>query len=236
MKDPFRNFRMHWHFQVGTKVASVRGVRLATDPSKPKSVRRAIFKRNYEDAEANLLPMAVATGDRVLEIGGGVGFIGILATKRAGEGQVTSYEANPDMAAVIKANYDLNGLVGDVRMKAITGDGRTLTFYKADNVLSSSLVDRDDLRTGRQKIEVPSDSIDAAIDEIAPDVVIMDVEGAEEEVLPKVAARGVARMLVEFHPHIIGQDRTEALKATVLEAGYEVLGASSANILFGRKT
>jgi len=232
VNNPFRDVRVHWHDLMGKKFKTMHGVRLATDGSKPNSLRREIIKGRYERHEARLLALAVSAGDRVLEIGGGIGFIGILATKRAGEGRVTSYEANPDMADVIRANYALNGLAGDVRMKAITADGRPVTFFRADNVRSSSFVD---LEEGGEEIRVPSDSIEDAMDATSPDVVVMDVEGAEVEILPLAAARGVPRLLVEFHPHITGAARVEALKADVLEAGYRIVRAMGGNILFAAK-
>ena len=42
------------------------------------------------------------------------------------------------------------------------------------------------------------------LNEFEPTVIVMDIEGAEEDILPLVVAKSVRGMMVELHPHIIG--------------------------------
>lgn len=234
MKNPFRNFLLAWHRMRNTQVSTLDGVRLATGLDTPKLVRSLIFKRNYERDEAKLLRSAVQSGDQVLEIGAGIGFIGLLAARLAGQGRVTSYEANPAMQKVIETNCALNPVTPDLRMRAVTRDGRPLVFHQAENILSSSIVARSDVNT--TEVKVKADAIGKVLDEISPDVVVVDVEGAEADLLPEVIDRAIPRLLVEFHPHIIGVETIEAIKASALAAGYEVVQESGDNVFFARAT
>ena len=217
MADPFRNLRRHWHLMRGTGTHIHRGVTLRTGPGDlPLSVRGHIFKGGYEAVEAELVDAVLRPGDRVLEIGTGIGFVSILCAQRAGAGRVTSYEANPALEATIRANYALNGVTPDLRMKAVTVEGDPIRFYADDNILSSSLIDRNLAATG---ITVDSDAMAEVMAEIAPDVIVMDVEGAETGLLPAADLSGVRAMIVEVHPHIVGAEAIAAMDADLARQG-----------------
>lgn len=129
MANPFRNVALHWHRLRRTQTRVLDGVKVSTDPAQtPGFVRSALFKNTYEDAERALVARAVRSGDRVLEIGGGVGFVGLLAARLAGDGRVVSYEANPEMEPVIRGNYALNDITPELRMRAISATGGPVTF------------------------------------------------------------------------------------------------------------
>src|ERR1043166_271413 len=95
----------------------------------------------------------LSKGDRVLEIGGGVGFISLLCARICGPENVLTYEANSGMQSPIKVNQSLNGLPPRVRLKAIPAPEREVPFYTNENFFPSSLPPRD--HTHPQK--VPAD-------------------------------------------------------------------------------
>lgn len=183
---------------IGTARYTHCGVALKTGPSDiPRSVRSHIFKGGYEPVEVELVTGIVTPSDRVLEVGTGIGFVSILCAKLAGEGHVTSYEANPVLEPIIGANYAPNGLSPDLRMKAVTVDGSPIRFFADPNILSSSLIDRDLQST---EITVDSDPMVDVMAEIAPNVIVMDVEGAEVDLLTAADLSSVRAMIVEVHP------------------------------------
>lgn len=232
MANRLRNLKLHFHRLMNTKVITLDGVRVhSSAEGTPKGVRSGLFKDTYEDAERALLQRVVQPGDRVLEIGGGIGVVGILATRLAGAGRVTSYEANPTLEPVIRANYALNGLEPDLRMRAVTVDGQPVTFHQSDNVLSSSLYAR--AEAGRE-IRVDSDALADVLGEVAPDVLVMDVEGAEIDLLADLKFEGIRAMVVELHPHVVGQDRIDALLVSLDERGFEVTERARTNVLLER--
>lgn len=233
MADPFRNLRRAWHMALGTAHYSHFGVRLKTGPSDlPKSVRGHIFKGGYEDVEAELVNAIVRPGDIVLEVGTGIGFVSILCTKRAGQGQVTSYEANPALEQIIRDNYAENGMIPDLRMRAVTVDGNPIRFFADPGILSSSVVDRE---LESKEITVESHSMAFVMEESLPDVIVMDVEGAEVDLLPTADLSVVRAMIVEVHPHIVGPDRIAAMDAALAEKGFFPTETRHKTVLYQRK-
>lgn len=81
---------------------------------------------------------------------------------------------------------------------------------------------------------MPSDALADVLAELRPDVVVMDVEGAEIELLADVDLAEVRAMVVELHPHIVGEDKIAALMASLEARGFEVTGDMRKNVLLTR--
>lgn len=232
MADPFRNLRRQWHLSIGTARYTHWGVRLKTGPSDlPKTVRSHVFKGGYEAVEAELVTGILKPGDRVLEVGTGIGFVSILCAKLAGEGRVTSFEANPALEHIIRDNYAENGLTPDLRMKAVTVDGTPIRFFADPNILSSSLIDRDLPST---EITVDSDPMASVMVEVKPDVIVMDVEGAEVDLLPAGDLSAVRAMIIEVHPHIVGADKIAAMDTALAAQGLHPTKSLHKTVLYQR--
>lgn len=232
MADPFRNLRLHWHRMRGTQIVTLAGVRLASGEQQARVVRYGLFKRTYEAPEQTLLHRVVRPGDTVLEVGAGIGFIGLLSARLAGQaGRVVSYEANPHLKPVIEKNYALNPLNPDLRMRAITQDGAPVSFHVSDNVVSSSLYQRAETQA---VVTVESDALEAALAEVAPDVLVMDVEGAEVDLLATGDLAPIRAAVLEMHPHIVGEARIDALLASLAERGFAVTAQLENNVLIER--
>lgn len=212
-----RNLRYHLHRVMGRKTTRLDGMTLSIGDGVSDALAREIVRGGYEKAERELARKAIRPGDNVLEIGAGMGIVGLMCAQLAGPGRVTSYEANATLEPLIRHNFALNGLSPDLVLKAVTVDGGPISFYRNDNVVSSSLYDR---KMDAQKIEVASDPIDAALRARRADVVVMDVEGAEIDLLPAADLTGVREIIVEVHPHIVGEDRIQAMLAALAAKGF----------------
>ena len=89
-----------------------RGVRLAVDARvlSPTMVGK-LYEGGYETAEADLVRTTLTPDDRVLELGGGVGFIGIIAARVVRHPhQVLIIEANAQLIPLMELNFRLNGV------------------------------------------------------------------------------------------------------------------------------
>lgn len=217
---------------VGTRIYTLRGVRLHCGPDDvPRSVQSMIFKGTYEAAEADLVDEVVRPGTRVVEFGTGIGFISLLCRRLAGDGNVRSFEANPAMEPVIRANYALNGMEPDLVMKAVTPDGAPLTFYRDDNILSSSGFDR---QRDAEAIKIESERIDRVVADFRPDVIVMDIEGAEVAVLTGADLSRVRALVIETHPHIVGEEATASLIEDLASQGFSQAAQRHKNVLMVR--
>lgn len=232
MSSLSRTLKLHWRRLLNLQTVTIDGVTVSTDQTAiPRSVRSALFKEFYEDHERALVRQFLKPGGRVLEIGAGIGFVSILCARIAGEGNVRSYEANLRLEPIIRRNYALNGLKPDLRMRAITVDGEPISFFRNDNIVSSSTLERSGFA---EKITVESDALEAVIAEFQPTAIIMDVEGAEVELLSKSSLAGVRDIVVEVHPHITGDDKVATMRAVVEARGFSARDRSHKTIHFSR--
>ena len=198
-----------WHLLLRTKKIQISGVLISTSPSDvARRIRKALFNGTYEDHERFFVEKYVKKNSRILEIGCGIGLVSLVARKICTDGYILSYEANPQMEKLIRKNYALNNLVPNLEMKAVSVHGEKVEFYIDPEVLSSSLFDR---KLSHKKAVVESDALDDILKRIEPDTIIMDVEGAEVDLLASSKLIGVAQMIIEIHPHIVGDDKISQL-------------------------
>jgi len=197
----------------------------------PKSVRTSIFKGTHESHERYLVAKYLKPGDRVLEIGAATGLVSLICAKHCGAENVLSYEANEEMEALIRENFSLNSWQPNLVMKAVTVDGADVSFFISDNVYSSSLIDRSDTIDGKQ-VTVVSDAFEKIIEEFKPTALVMDVEGAEIDLLGNVDLGGVKKVIVELHPHITGQDVTDGLENRLAGLGFKNIETAHKTVFY----
>lgn len=179
------------------------GVRLGCPEAELTSkIRAKLESGQYEGSEARAVLMRLRPGQRVLELGAGLGYIGALAARITGGAQVTSVEANPDMLATIRSNFDRNdGAQITLRHGAVVGtdyQGDTLSFARARQFWASRIADMESRAEGL--VEVPAVRIDVLLEEVRPQMVIMDIEGAEQHLFTRAWPGFVKTVVMELHP------------------------------------
>lgn len=200
------------------KTISISGIVLNTDPELvPKGIRKQLLQKEYESPELILVREGITAQDRVLEVGAGIGFVGIACAKICGPENILSYEPNPKMRPVIEANYSLNGMRPNLRSKVVAVTDGELEFYFSESVLSSSLVDR---KQGSPTL-VEADAISGVVEEFRPTAIVMDAEGAEIDLLSNCDLGRVSTIAVELHPHIVGSQAISELRTYLSERGFE---------------
>ena len=212
-----RRLRIKARKYMRPRVVTLSGVRLEVDPKLlPAPVVRSLYKESYEDREAALVRDVLEPGDRVLEVGAGIGFISLLCAQRCGPEAVLCYEANPENGALIRRNFELNGMSPQFRNRAVSATGDDRELFVAPNIVSTSFIDRGD---GARKV-VECDAIGDVIKEFRPNCLVMDVEGAEIDLLPAAPLEHISKMIVETHAHIVGAAAVRDLDVLVQSQGF----------------
>jgi FkbM family methyltransferase len=233
MSSFYRNLRKGVRRLFSVKTVRIDGIVVSTvEGSISRQVRNGLFKETYEEPERILIRGALRPGDRVLEIGGGIGLVSLLCAKICGAENVLTYEANPAMHPVIQANFALNGMKPQLRSKAITAGEREVTFFINENIISSSLHER---KEGKAQT-VSADPIQQALAEWKPSVIVMDVEGAETTILGSSTLEGVKKLIIELHPHIVGEPAIRELKDHLARIGFREERAIQKSACFLRGT
>lgn len=223
-----------YHQLLRTKVIQLSGVALsARNPGLSRMVRNQLYRGTYENKESHMLCKYLKASDIVIEIGCGIGFIGCLCAQIAGSKNVHSFEANPELETVIRANYALNGVSPHLTMRAVTRDGKDVVFYIADNQISTSAISRDGVHT--RPLTLKSVPLSQILAEIRPTVLVMDVEGLEVNLLSDNLNLECIRMIIaETHPHIVGVDQINSMNAFLKKSGFHVADTCGKVLMYVR--
>lgn len=165
-------------------------------------LREKIESGWYERSEARAAARRIRPGQRVLEVGAGLGYVTTLCARAAGPENVLSVEANPRMIEVIRSNLERNGC-GEVTLihAAVTGrakEGETATFHTGQAFWGGALARREDAVS--EEVTVPLVSIRSLLKAHKPQVVILDIEGAEADLFQRPWPRFVQHVVMELHP------------------------------------
>jgi len=174
-------------------------------PHVSRPVWKHIWKGGYEAPEIEALTALLKDGDRVLELGCGMGIVSAVVAKKLPGIRVWSYEANPALLPVIDRLHQMNGITNVSVRNAVllpTSEGGTRTLHINWNFAESSLNPR---KGSGQTVDVPVEDINAVLGHFRPDVLLCDIEGAEQEVFDGVKLDGIRAMVIELHPALISR-------------------------------
>ena len=157
----------------------------------------------------------VRPGDTVLDVGANVGvYTMLLARWIAPSGRVHAFEPAPDAFRLLTDHLALNGLShAAVVTRAAVGDDIGRVQFRtvgAGGLGHTVAVPLHHATVGSDIIEVAATTIDAycAEHDLRPDLIKVDVEGAEMNVL-----RGAARTLIEHRPIVVVEVHPDALRS-----------------------
>jgi FkbM family methyltransferase len=204
-----------------TPSARIDGFRLAVDHERwsPKLVRRVLSGR-YEVEERRLIPRVLSPDDRVLDIGAGIGLVAMLCARVVGPDRVFAYEANPEIVACARHNFQTNGLPVSLAHAAVVGPshaGDGVEFFLREHFWSSSLIDPG---AGARRVVAPAVALRELLERHAPSVIVADVEGAECELFEDVDLSGVDKLCIECHTRYLGARKVSDLVASLLARGF----------------
>lgn len=205
------------------KTVNYEGVRLLVQHELlSETIKRSIYRRMYEKAEISILRRTLGKNDRVLELGSCMGFLGAYVCKQVGSENVVLVEANPEMIPLLEANLANNGVFPKI-INAMVGatDGADADFYVMPDVWSSSAIDKG--RQNSRAIRVDTVSLAALLAQARPTYLIVDIEGAEKDILDAnvLKASTVQKICAELHPKYIGKQTTSRLIRDIEEAGFQ---------------
>ena len=168
------------------------------------TIEAAIEAGAFEAEEALELPFIVEPGDRVLEIGAGIGFISTLLDRHSSVDRVVAVEANPHLMGYMARLHDMNGVTKVERKNAVltNDDVEKQTFYLREDFWMGSLSSGPNPYNGT--VDVPTENLDDLIRNAEISLVVCDIEGAETFLFEDADLTGVTRIYLELHDHVTG--------------------------------
>lgn len=160
-------------------------------------------RANVDAVQLAHFAKAIQPGDVVADVGAYRGTYTLVAAACAGSrGRVTAFEPTRVNAEAILANARLNGFTDRVTVEEVAVSERegAARFFAWGDATTNSLVPQ---QSQAQSLDVRTISLDAYFGKALPDVVKIDIEGAE-----LLALRGAQRILAseaviicELHPY-----------------------------------
>jgi len=200
------------------------------------NLERALSSGRYENHEADALMLHLRPGDRMLDLGAGLGFISALAAGVLGEDAVMGVEAGPETVKLARRNLAANGFEGVRILKgAVVGTGENeVEFGQRPAFWASALKGPEGWPEKAEVIRVPARPIGKLLAKFGPTVISCDIEGGELEVLTQPLP-GVRLVVVETHPQVYGAEGVARLVAALTGQGFaKADGAKKDTLVFRR--
>jgi FkbM family methyltransferase len=170
-------------------------------------LRERIAHGLYEKQEAKCILQAGREGDRLLEVGAGIGYISTLAGLSGQFESISVVEANPELIPIIEKHHRLNRVEARLMNGAAVGtpvsSGDHTAFYIRSDFWASSMSARPPGYTRR--VDIPKICVQDLIRELKPTFFVCDIEGGELDLIPLLSFDGVTKVMIELHQRVIGR-------------------------------
>ena len=215
-KNPHRPFVKQ--LKAGTPI-SYHGLTVPVSSHMPLPILIQIAEDAYERPELLAAEGMIQPGDRVLEMGTGLGIVSGLISKMAADVQIRSFEANPNLLPHIADLHRMNDITNVTVTHAMlepspTADTRTFHIHK---YFSEGSIFETEM--SEDAIDIPVIDINQVIKEFQPTVLVCDIEGAEEVVIPGCDLSALRALVLELHPRVMSREGMKNIYDACLAVG-----------------
>lgn len=210
-------------------VTKINDIELAFGENPPVPLLKALANGSYEQHEAKLLIEFIGLEDRVLELGAGIGYMGVLAMTHCKPSSYVAYEANPALLPFINQNMERNRVRFEARNALLTNENGSREFYVTPAFWASSLLKPDS--EPYEQVRVPSVDKNAIMAELKPTALVIDIEGGEAEFFAELSLTSVNKIIMEIHPAVLDDATLSALYEQLFKEGFRLHFAASSKVV-----
>ena len=160
----------------------------------------------YEFKEREIARRLLRQGDRVIELGSGMGVVSLTMAGLIGSEALRCFEANPRIIELARRNAQINGLpvvfrnqIASPRVQA--AETPSIDFYVLNSFEASSTRQ---VSPSQKSISVTTTPLEDEIASHSANVLVFDIEGFETEIVQKTDLSSIERLFFEIHPKILG--------------------------------
>lgn len=182
-------------------------------------IEQPIRNNRYESGECATLRRVLTPGDRVLELGAGLGLISTVAAQVAGVRRIVSVEANPELIPLIRETHRLNGVTNvDLRNGIVVPEaGEDAPFYLRRHFWASSMEPH--TFPFRKVVSITTLGFGDLIAELDPTVIVCDIEGGELGLFDRADLSRVRAVVLELHPKVYGAEGLARISGALAAKG-----------------
>ncbi|MNZ29433.1 hypothetical protein D3C78_466810 [compost metagenome] len=208
------------------------GLKLVVDRNFPANMLYYFLAGDYEESDLGLIRRHVQPGDKVLELGGGVGLTGALVGQVSGMA-VTICEPNPALPPLIRRTFAANGqqlnLIEAAAVNEALGDGY-ISFNVAPGYWWSSLLPIKD----SSSLPVRSFRLSHLLELSSANVLLVDIEGYESQLFEGTDLQSVDTLIMEIHAPSLGAQTSCNLITSIIRRGFDLVDFAAQSFVFKR--
>ncbi len=169
-------------------------------------VSHGCLSNDWEPSETSYFVSKLRAGDIVLDIGANIGWFSLVAARHIGKsGAIYAFEPRPETVKMLKRTMADNRLRDRVQVLefALSDTWSTLDLVwrrGTDNPGESFVAGPNQAMEHFESAKVTAGVLDDILPDVAPDIIKIDVEGAEPKVM-----RGAQNALKRKHPPILSE-------------------------------
>ena len=200
-------------------------------------IRNRLLSGAYEAHEKRMCFDFLEPDDAVLEIGGAIGFISLICQKKIGIKSYSCFEANPHTYEILKRNCELNGTQPRLWNMALAHADGEVELEVGSDFWENSICYEKRCQGGVKTVRVPAGTLQTLLRlaEHKVNVLIVDIEGAEQFLDFQQIPPEVRKVIIELHPQVIGPEVTYNLIANFIGLGFRVARQEHDTFVFLRK-
>ena len=219
-----------------SKIVELDHCRFALAELPNTSMKLELLSGAYEKPEREAVLRYLQPQWSVIELGGCIGVVSCITNKLLeNPANHLVLEVNPLVLAHLKSNRDANGCAFQIMDKALAYDTETVTFKPLSDFWGNSLYHSG----GEPPVTVKTTTLENLLQERHFDnfALICDIEGQEYELILREpeTIRKAELIVLEVHPHILGNEKVEFLLSTLKNLGFGILSHSK-NVISFRKS
>lgn len=183
-----------------------------------RTYRGCFMLGDYEAEERSLIRRHLRPDDSVLELGACIGAVSCTTNRLLKDkSRHVVVEGNPKLIPHLEKNKQINDCAFTVLNRAAS-QNKTVTFYLNDKFIVGGSTQLQ----SSSPVTVPGSTLDDLNQEFGPfSALVVDIEGAEADVIPYAAAflKSCRVVIVETHDWACGKEGTEACREAMRSAG-----------------
>jgi tRNA (cmo5U34)-methyltransferase len=187
-----------------------------------------MYAGEYVRGEIDLVDAYLEPHDRVMELGGGLGVVSTFCAKRVGSENVVTYEGNPALENYIRETWAANGVSPKLVPALIGAREGEATLYIGKSTWAASMLPS----PRKRPLRLPVRAFNEERRRFDPTFVVMDIEGAEYEVVQGADWGNVRALVMEAHPWMLGPEKTKAIDECLARAGFVLHRADEERFLY----
>lgn len=235
----FQEFQVRYRFKyVLPKIQEITLEGMTFDVSGLSTkIRNRLLSGAYEAHEKKMCFDYLTPNDSVLEIGGAIGFIGLICQKKIGIKNYFCFEANPRTYEILKKNYELNEVEPRVWNMALAHADGHVDLEVGSDFWENSICYDSTRNNGVKTVRVPAGTLDTLLALAGQKVntLIIDIEGAEQFIDFQRVPEEISKIIIELHPGVMGQEVMYNIVATLIGLGFRVAREENETFVFLRK-